>query len=156
MRRYNHFPAENDYFKNAPTLCVGAFFIVIPACMGYALAMNVTEIEEKLRPVLKAGKAIQAVLFGSWARGTQTRHSDIDLLIVTDTKKRWLDRDQDFAEIYGLFPGQGVDLLIYTPAELEEISHRPFIQRILREGKVIYESGEAGERGQSLVFDCQE
>ena len=113
--------------------------------------MQITEIQEKIRPVLQAGQAIVAVLFGSWARGTQTRHSDIDLLIVTDTKKRWLDRDQDFAEIYGLFPGQGVDLLIYTPGELEDISHRPFIQRIMREGKVIYESGEAGDRGLSLV-----
>ena len=116
--------------------------------------MQVTEIQEKLRPVLEAGKAVRAVLFGSWARGTQTRHSDIDLLIVTETDKRWLDRDQDFAEMYSIFAGQGVDLLIYTPGELEEISHRPFIQRILREGKVIYESGEAGEGGISLVRDC--
>ena len=117
--------------------------------------MNAAHIQEKIHPVLEAGKAHWAVLFGSWARGTQTRHSDIDLLIVTDTKKRWLDRDQDYAEIYGLFPGQGVDLLIYTPGELEEICHRPFIQRILREGKVVYESGEARERGlpQYLRYD---
>lgn len=124
--------------------------------MGYALAMNVTEIEEKLRPVLKAGKAIRAVLFGSWARGTQTRHSDIDLLILVETDKRWLHRDQDFADIYWIFPKQGVDLLIYTPKELQDISHRPFIQRILREGKVVYESGETGERGIPLVCDRQE
>ncbi|MFO7875135.1 MAG: nucleotidyltransferase domain-containing protein [Desulfovermiculus sp.] len=113
--------------------------------------MQITEIQEKLRPVLEAGQAIRAVLFGSWARGTQTRHSDIDLLIVSETHKRWLDRDRDFADIYRLFPKQGVDLLIYTPEELEEIAHRPFIQRILREGKVVYESREAGQRGLSLV-----
>ncbi|MFO7801397.1 MAG: nucleotidyltransferase domain-containing protein [Desulfovermiculus sp.] len=113
--------------------------------------MHVTDIREKIRPVLEAGQAHWAVLFGSWARGTQTRRSDIDLLIVVETDKRWLDRDQDFANIYRLFPKQGVDLLIYTPEELEDIIHRPFIQRILGEGKVIYESGEAGERGISLV-----
>lgn len=135
--------------------CVGAFFIVFPAPLGYDLIMQVTEIQEKIRPVLQAGQAIRAVLFGSWARGTQTRHSDIDLLIVTDTQKRWLDRDQDFADIYGLFPGQGVDLLIYTPGELKDISHRPFIQSILREGKVVYESGEASERGQPVAGDRQ-
>jgi predicted nucleotidyltransferase len=118
--------------------------------------MQITEIQEKIRPVLQAGPPIVAVLFGSWARGTQTRHSDIDLLIVTDTQKRWLGRDQDFAEIYGLFPGQGVDLLIYTPEELKGIAHRPFIQTILREGKVVYESREAGQRGPSVVRDCQE
>ncbi|MFW5971764.1 MAG: nucleotidyltransferase domain-containing protein, partial [Desulfovermiculus sp.] len=77
---------------------------MFPAPLGYDLIMQVTEIQEKIRPVLQAGQAIVAVLFGSWARGTQTRHSDIDLLIVTDTQKRWLDRDQDFADIYGLFP----------------------------------------------------
>ncbi len=107
--------------------------------------MNVDDIQNKLRPVLKTCNAHWAVLFGSWARGTQTRHSDIDLLIVTDTKKRWLHRDQDYADIYRLFPRQGVDLLIYTPEELEDIAHRPFIQRILQEGKVVYESGETGE-----------
>ena len=143
-RRYKPFSGEHAYCTNAPTLCVGAFVfhpIVIPMSMVYASCMQVTEIQKRLRPVLEAGKAHWAVLFGSWARGTQTRHSDIDLLIVTDTKKRWLDRDQDFARIYRLFPKQGVDLLIYTPQELEEIAHRSFIQRILREGKVVYESG---------------
>jgi predicted nucleotidyltransferase len=46
--------------------------------------MQVTEVQEKIWPALQVGQAIVAVLFGSWARGTQTRHSDIDLLIVTE------------------------------------------------------------------------
>jgi hypothetical protein len=34
---------------------------------------------------------------------------------------------------------RAVEMLIYTPGDLERISHRPFIQRILREGISLYE-----------------
>jgi len=37
-------------------------------------------------------------------------------------------------------PGRGIEVYVYTPEELERISHKRFIQRAFREGKVIYES----------------
>jgi len=36
--------------------------------------------------------------------------------------------------------GSDIEVLIYTPEELDRISHRRFIQRAWQEGKVIYES----------------
>ena len=36
--------------------------------------------------------------------------------------------------------GRDIEVLIYTPEELDRISHRKFIQRAWQEGKVIYES----------------
>jgi len=82
---------------------------------------------------------LKAILFGSAARDTETRHSDIDMMIVMKTNKRFFDRYDDFEELYSEFRGRSLDLLIYTPEELENICHRPFIRRILQEGQIIYE-----------------
>ena len=101
-----------------------------------------TNLRRKLRPILKRYRVRQAILFGSLARGEDTSRSDLDLILVQDTDKRFLDRyDGILADVSAVAGNRDVDLLIYTPEELEAISERPFIARALREGKVIYESG---------------
>jgi|YNPNPStandDraft_1061719.scaffolds.fasta_scaffold04023_3 predicted nucleotidyltransferase len=97
-------------------------------------------LRRALVPLFLEKRVIKAVLFGSSASGRTTRRSDIDLVIVKETEKRFFDRYEEFSGLDDLFPGRAVDLLIYTPAELEKISHRPFIRRILEQGKVLYES----------------
>ena len=92
-----------------------------------------------MAPVFRRNKVCKAVLFGSAASDTETKKSDIDVMIVMETDKRFFDRYGAFDEISEILRGRSVDLLIYTPKELENISHRPFIRRILAEGKTIYE-----------------
>jgi len=41
--------------------------------------------------------------------------------------------------IVALIKNRAIDILIYTPEEFKNISHPPFIKRILKEGKSIYE-----------------
>lgn len=94
---------------------------------------------DRIRRILGEKKVHKAILFGSSARGMDTRKSDLDLLIVHDTSKRFFDRFDDFDEIYDVVKGRAVDLLIYTPEELQAISCRPFIKHILEEGRTIYE-----------------
>jgi len=101
--------------------------------------INIEEISRRLRPLFKKNNVEKAIVFGSGARGTQTRKSDLDLLIVLATDKRFFDRYGDFEEIPNLIKGRSVDMLIYSPEELETISHRKFIKTILAEGKIIYE-----------------
>jgi predicted nucleotidyltransferase len=96
-------------------------------------------IRNLLAPIFRQNKTIKAVLFGSASRGSLTKKSDLDLLIIMETQKRFFDRYDEFNEIYSLIKNRAVDLLIYTPEELKNISHRPFIKRILKEGKLIYE-----------------
>ena len=61
------------------------------------------------------------ILYGSYASGTPTRHSDIDLFIVKETPLRWVDR---FVEVKELIyrPGRNISVqpLIYTPDEFQE------------------------------------
>lgn len=92
-----------------------------------------------MAPIFRQRNVIKVVLFGSASRGALTKKSDIDLMIIKETPKRFFDRYKEFDEIYELIKNRAVDILIYTPEELESISHRPFIKRILKEGKSIYE-----------------
>ena len=100
---------------------------------------DIVIIKNKLQPVFLKNNVQKAVVFGSVGRITSTKKSDLDLMIIMDTDKRFFDRYDIFNDIYDLVKGCAIDMLIYTPEELIDISHRPFIKRILKEGKVIYE-----------------
>ena len=104
--------------------------------------MNLKElntIRRLLAPIFRQNSVIKVVLFGSVSRGSGTRKSDLDLMIIKETGRRFFDRYDEFDEIHALIKNRAVDILIYTPEELKNISHRPFIKKILEEGKSIYE-----------------
>ncbi len=101
----------------------------------------------RLRPISKKHHAVRAIVFGSLARGEISRLSDLDLIIIQNTEKRFLDRyDNLLSEIVRAVPGLDVDLFLYTPQELRRMDTRPFIKTALAEGKVIYEPGEEPQR----------
>lgn len=100
---------------------------------------NITKIKELLTPIFQKSKVKKAFLFGSYATGKETKRSDLDLMIIMNTSKRFFERYDQFDEIYNTFKGYAIDLLIYTPEELEKISHRKFIKDVLYKGKIIYE-----------------
>lgn len=80
----------------------------------------------------------RVILFGSLAKGEPGLLSDLDLLIVWDTPLDYLSRT---VELYRrLDPHGPVDLLVYTPKELDAMSNRPFIRAILEEGEDLYEA----------------
>ena len=101
---------------------------------------SIDEIRSTFEPFLRKGKAKRAIVFGSYARGEADRHSDLDLIIVADTTEDWFDRYHAFPGVFNIWRG-GIDILIYTPEELEEMlaSGRAFIEDALREGVTIYE-----------------
>lgn len=79
------------------------------------------------------------ILFGSLAKGRVTLTSDIDLVIIRNTKQRFLNR---LGAIYKqIKPNIAVDILVYTPQEINKMKHwNSFIKRVFREGKVLYEA----------------
>jgi predicted nucleotidyltransferase len=101
----------------------------------------VSDLTKRLKPVFEKYQVQKAILFGSMARGEATRRSDIDLILIQNTEKRFLDRyDGLLGDLNDAVSGRVVEALIYTPEELQRISHRAFISRALEEGMVIYES----------------
>jgi predicted nucleotidyltransferase len=101
----------------------------------------VEEISRLIKPVLERYGVERGILFGSYARGTQTPRSDLDMILVQSTAKPFFERYEGLLrDLYKVLPGIDIEVLIYTPEELESIRKRRFISRALAEGKVIYES----------------
>lgn len=107
--------------------------------MGRDSPPTLSDLRRRLTPFLRGRGVRKAIVFGSFARGTQTRRSDLDLALVIDTEARFLDRYEAVRGIERYLGGLHAELLIYAPGELESLVHRPFIERILTEGQVIYE-----------------
>jgi predicted nucleotidyltransferase len=110
---------------------------------GSSVTDELMLLRERLQPLFEQRHVRRAIVFGSFARGDVSRHSDLDLILIQETEKRFLDRyDGLLGAIARAIPGRAVDVLIYTPQEVARLADRPFIARALREGKTIYESGE--------------
>ncbi len=81
------------------------------------------------------------ILYGSYAYGTPTRHSDIDLFIVKETEKGTIDRYVEAARIiFDRNRPLPVQPLVVTPMELEERLNigDPFFKEILSKGRRLY------------------
>lgn len=97
------------------------------------------ELNRYVQVLTEHGDPEQIILFGSLARGRIHNWSDIDLLIVEDTDKPFLQRLRSVRRL--LRPQVGTDILVYTPEEFERMcGERPFFQdEILTKGVVVYE-----------------
>ena len=49
-------------------------------------------LRKNLEPIFRRYRIQKAILFGSLARGNATRRSDVDLILIQQTDKRFLDR----------------------------------------------------------------
>jgi len=105
---------------------------------GTSKDIALEEIRNRLSECLGRIGVEKVIVFGSYARGTQTRRSDIDLLVVMKTDKRYFDRYDDLRPVFDALQGHAVEILIHTPEELERNKERPFMRTILAEGVTIY------------------
>jgi len=81
----------------------------------------------------------QVILFGSLSRGQPHPRSDLDLAIIQDTDKPFMDRLDELYRL--LLPRVPTDLLVYTPREWHAlVNARSFVRRIEREGRVLYDA----------------
>lgn len=105
--------------------------------------MNDIREEAKLlvAKIVERYKPEKVILFGSLARGEFGNGSDIDLLIIKNSDKKRPFRIKDvFTAIRSLDRSYSLDVLVYTPEELEKrvFLGDYFINRVLAEGKVLY------------------
>jgi predicted nucleotidyltransferase len=98
------------------------------------------QLEALLKTLIECVKPEKVVLFGSYANGTATPQSDVDLLVILESDLR-RDRRQEMIS-RALRPRRvPVDILAYTPIEVETCMANPasFVRHILTTGKIIYE-----------------
>lgn len=91
------------------------------------------------------------ILFGSAARGETDEYSDLDLIVIKKTDKRFVER---LAEVGSyISPEIDVDILVYTPEEFQSMidEGNPFIEEALKDGKVLYEKTSGGKGRQVVV-----
>ncbi len=85
----------------------------------------------------------QIILFGSLAKGDTHEWSDIDLVIIKDTDKEFLDRLKEAALIAK--PKVGINILVYTPEEFKEMieeGNNFITEEVVAKGKVLYNGEE--------------
>lgn len=97
-----------------------------------------TEIRDGILKAFARFRPHRIILFGSHAQGSADEESDIDLIVVYDTEKRFLDRLRELYMAWNL--PKAVDILAYTPEEFVELEQtRAFVQDAVATGKVLYE-----------------
>ncbi|GHO42109.1 nucleotidyltransferase domain-containing protein [Ktedonospora formicarum] len=82
-------------------------------------------------------------LFGSYAKGTAHKGSDVDLLIVVPSTLPRLHRVKVLKAALSTFPCR-FDLLFFTLQELEDEMNDPFsfVSFILASGRLVYKKGQ--------------
>jgi len=104
-------------------------------------SLTVDEIAQRMRGVFARYAIERAILFGSFARGRQSKRSDVDLILIQKTDKPYFERFEGILrDLNRAVSGRDIEVFIYTPDELEQMKGRKFIERALREGRVLYES----------------
>jgi len=103
--------------------------------------MNISneEIERFVNKIAEEYKPEKIILFGSYGYGTPGEHSDVDMLVIINSKERPVDLAiQIRSAICTPFP---VDLLVRTPQQIDErLSMNDFfIKEIVSKGRILYE-----------------
>ena len=87
------------------------------------------------------------ILFGSYAKGTATEDSDIDLVVILDShemsqlfKDRLARRRPVSRALLEINRQYSMDIIVYTKAEFNYLKNRKdfFVQEIEETGKVLY------------------
>ena len=97
--------------------------------MNTVLIQDLGTLKQRLAPTLARAK--RAIVFGSVARGDADAWSDLDLVVIADTARPFLERHRDFGGLWDVWPR--LDLLVYTPEEFARMQAEgnPFIEHVL-------------------------
>ncbi len=99
-----------------------------------------TDIQATCDDIVREFAPLQIILFGSYAYGTPTDHSDVDLLVVMPIPQS--ETRQQELEIQRRIPRRfRMDLHVRSPAEIAyRVSYNDwFLREILEKGDVLYE-----------------
>jgi len=103
-------------------------------------------IDQVVEQIVEKFKPQKIILFGSYARGNPRPESDVDMLVVMNTRLK--DVHQAIQICQQIEYRFGLDLIVYTPEHLQERFDTQdwFVRDILKEGKVLYEAKTAKDR----------
>ena len=102
--------------------------VIWPGAARWERNALVARLQEELR-----GRVVAAYLFGSYARDNADDDSDIDLIIVINTKLPWSERVEAFADLSVKMGA--IDIIVYSTEEWRRFKTQPtpFIEKIREE-----------------------
>ena len=97
-------------------------------------------IEQLGRDIGREFRAQRVLLFGSYAQGTATPDSDVDLLVILPFEGRSVEKSVEIR--LKLRPSFPLDLLVRTPEKVRErlAMGDDFMREVLEQGKALYEA----------------
>lgn len=102
-------------------------------------------LDDFVESVLKQKDVAAIVLFGSYAKGLETKESDIDLLLIT---KRKFDIDKTAKDIYAKY-GKEISPIMLSPNDFKKQKDRAAIKEIISNHYILY----GAEKFVNMVFE---
>ena len=102
--------------------------------------VDMKSIHELTERIVRAYRPERVLLFGSYAYGTPTADSDVDLLVILPCRGKMSRKAVEILNtIDTKFP---VDLLVRTPQQIHQRLARNdfFLREVMTRGKVLYEA----------------
>ncbi|MBU0765282.1 MAG: nucleotidyltransferase domain-containing protein [Bacteroidetes bacterium] len=108
--------------------------------------LNTSQITQELinyivDKIVREFQPTKIILFGSYARGDQNSHSDLDIFIIKDSEEDSLEMGR---KVDALLRGRlfSIDILVRKPREVEwnfRAKNPFYLHHIFKYGKVLYE-----------------
>ena len=98
-------------------------------------------IETAARLLVEAAHPEKIILFGSYARGDFTKHSDLDLLVILPGSVNQAEEMVRLRMVLRDIP-MAIDMVVYSRDQVEERRHLrgTMLYHALYEGKVLYDA----------------
>ena len=105
--------------------------------------VSMKDIRQAAERIGREFRPDKVILFGSYAYGTPTADSDVDLLVILPCRGNTVHKAVDILAKAGVrFP---VDLLVRTPGEVRRrlAWNDFFLREVIEKGRVLYESPDS-------------
>ena len=100
--------------------------------------MKRSALKKQIISTFKSFNPEKIILFGSVAGGGSDEMSDVDLILVYNTDKRFMSRLRELYMSWDI--PKAVDILAYTPSEFDDMAKESlFIREVMKTAEVIYE-----------------
>jgi len=98
-------------------------------------------IDSVVRHIAEKFNPIRITVFGSYARGSPTEDSDLDLFVEMESDLPRRERQLAIRESFPTYPGCPMDIIVYTPQEAEYWgqARASLVSMVRREGRVVHE-----------------
>ena len=100
------------------------------------------EIDALVRRIVERIQPQKVIIFGSYAKGTATMRSDLDILVIKETELPMPNRADNLRPMLSRIL-ISVDVHFYTPEEVEEFGKEQFsfINSVLKSGITVFKTG---------------